>query len=328
MEKKYDVFGIGNALMDFLIEVDDNTLAEMNLNKGELHLVDEDHSKKIFEKLKNYKVKTSAGGSSANTLAGVNMLGGSVVFLGKVGKDEHGDLYEQTMVDNGIKSNICRSASRTGHACCFITPDSERTFSVFLGAALELKQEDVLEEDLKQSKILHLEGYQLEEGEVRNMCLKAADIAKKNNLKVSVDLSDPGVIRRNLADLKKIVKEKADIVFVNETEAEEFTGKKDPEEALGVLGEVCDIAIVKIGDKGSLIQENGVIHFIEPFKVSAKDTTGAGDMYAAGILYGITNNIPLDKAGKIASYAAAKVVERIGARLDSSFKDEILNIVK
>ncbi|MBI2128773.1 adenosine kinase [Candidatus Woesearchaeota archaeon] len=320
--KKYDVFGIGSALMDFLVEVDHKKLLEMDLKHGEMHLIDKAHSKRIFEKLKNYKFKIAPGGSAANVLAGVAVLGGNAVFCGKVGKDEHGAIYEQKMAEGGVYSSIKKSDLMTGHTISFITPDSERTFATHLGAALELEKEDVLEEELRQSKILHIEGYQLEDKNLREVSIHAMGIAKKNNVLVSIDLADPALIRRNLDNMKNLVKKYADIVFANEKEAEAFTGKEE-EAALNEIAEFADVAVVKLGERGSLIKSKGKIYKIKPFEAKAADTTGAGDMYAAGILYGISHDLPLEKAGRIASYAAAKVVGQIGARLSKSLKDDI-----
>lgn len=324
--KKYDIFGIGNALMDFLVEVSHKELLEMDLRHGEMHLIDQVHSKKIFEKLKNYKFKIAPGGSAANVLAGVAVLGGRAVFCGKVGKDEHGAIYEQKMIEGGVFSNIKKSDLMTGHTISFITPDSERTFATHLGAALELRKEDIFEEDLRQSRILHIDGYQLEDKNLRDVSIHAMEIAKKNNVLVSVDLADPALVRRNLDDMENLVKKYADIVFANEKEAEAFTGKAE-EAALNEIAEYADIAVVKLGSKGSLIKSKNKIYKIKPFEAKAVDTTGAGDMYAAGILYGISHDLPLEKAGRIASYAAAKVVEQIGARLGKSLKDEIKKLV-
>lgn len=323
--KKYDVFGIGSALMDFLVEVDHRELLEMDLRHGEMHLIDQDHSKKIFERLKNYEFKIAPGGSAANVLAGVAVLGGRAVFCGKVGKDKHGAVYEQKMIEGGVFSNIKKGSLMTGHTITFITPDSERTFATHLGAALELGKEDVLEEELKQSKILHIEGYQLE-SDMREIAVHAMEIAKKHNVLVSIDLADPALIRRTLKDMKNLVEKYANIVFANEKEAQAFTGKTE-EAALDEISEFADIAVVKLGSKGSLIKSKNKIYKIKPFEAKAVDTTGAGDMYAAGILYGISHDLPLEKAGRIASYASAKVVGQIGARLSKSLKDEIKKII-
>ena len=179
---KYNVFGIGSALMDFLVEIEHNELLELNLKKGQLHLIDEKDSKRLLKKLENYKVNTSPGGSSANTLYGIALLGGKVVFCGKIGKDKHGDIYEEKMFNGGVKPKLARSGKITGHAITFITPDSERTFAVHLGAALHLEKADVFFKDLKQSTILHIEGYQLEDKNLRSVSLHAMQFAKKNNI--------------------------------------------------------------------------------------------------------------------------------------------------
>ena len=321
--KKYDVIGIGSPLLDFIIEVDEGVLEEMDLKKGEMHLVDEEKSKEILEKLEKHEVKTAPGGSAANTLDGVGILGGNAVFLGKIGKDKHGDFYEQKTNEHGVNSRLSKHDSiATGHTITFITPDSERTFATHLGASLHFRKEDVLEEDIKASKILHIEGFQLEDPELKEASIHAMKIAKDNGVKVSIDLADPALIGRTLKDLREIVKKYADIIFVNETEAEAFTGKKE-EEALHEIYDMCEIAIVKLGEKGSLIKANGMIYRIPIHKVNVVNTNGAGDAYAAGILYSIANNINMEKAGKIAAYISAQVVANTGARLNKNLKKGI-----
>lgn len=313
--KKYDVAGIGSPLLDFTFEVDDKILEEMNLKKGQMHLIDENKSKEILKRLKEFKVETSPGGSAANTLAGIGILGGKAVFLGKIGNDEYGNIYERKSSINGVKTRLARYNKMTGHAITFITPDSERTFATHLGAALYFRKQDVFEEEIKESKILHIEGYQLEDPELKETSLHAMKIAKANNVKVSLDLADPGLIQRNLESLKKIVKGYANIIFVNETEAEAFTGKKE-EDALNEISKFCEVAVVKLGEKGSLIKTNNKIYKIPINKVNTVNTNGAGDAYAAGILYSIANNIDIEKAGKIAAYISSQVVADKSARLD------------
>ena len=325
--KKYDVFGIGSALMDFLIEMEDHELLEMDLKKGEMHLIDEEKSKELLKKLNNYSVKTAPGGCSANALAGVAVLGGNAVFCGKVGQDKHGDVYVQKSEDIGVCTRIKKHEKKmTGHSITFITPDSERTFATHLGASIHIEKEDVFEEDIAQSKILHIDAYQLEDAKMKETAFHAIKIAKKHGTMVSIDLADPGLVKRNLEFLKRFVKDKIDIVFANEGEAKAFTGKDEEEEALLELSNDCEYAIVKLGENGSLIKHKDTIHRIPAFKVNAVDTTGAGDMYAAGVLFGIAKGISLERAGKIASWASSKVVSQIGARLNSCLKDEIKSI--
>lgn len=315
---KYDVFGIGNALMDFLIEIREDEFVELDLKKGQFHMIDEKRSKQILEKIKTQekKIKLAPGGSAANTLHGIALLGGNVIFCGKVGRDKHGDIYEQKIVQNGVKSNISRcDRSMTGHAITFVTPEGERTFAVHLGAAINLQKEDVFFDDLKESMILHIEGYQLEDKNLRDVSLHAMQFAKRNDVKISVDLADPGVVSRNKEDIRKIVKEYAYIVFANEDEAYAFSGKKGAG-ALDEIGGMADIAVVKLGKKGSLVKRGEDVFMIDGVKAKAIDTTGAGDMYAAGFLYGLARRYELKVCGNLGSYFAAKVVEQIGARLD------------
>jgi len=324
--KKYDVAGIGSPLLDFIFEVDDRILAEMGLKKGQMHLIDEEKSKEILQKLEKYEVKTAPGGSAANTLAGVSVLGGSAVFLGKIGKDKHGNIYEQKTNDDGVNIKLSKhNDAVTGHAITFITPDSERTFATHLGAALYFRKEDVFEEEIKESKILHIEGYQLEDPELKAASIHAMKTAKENDVKISIDLADPGLIGRNLGALKQLVKDYADIIFVNEAEAEAFTDKKE-EEALHEIYNMCEIAVVKLGSEGSLIKANDKVYRISINKVEVVNTNGAGDAYAAGILYSIANNIDMEKAGKIAAYISSKVVANTGARLDKNIKEEITKL--
>jgi sugar/nucleoside kinase (ribokinase family) len=323
--KMYDVVGIGSALMDILVEVDEKILLELNLEKGRMHLIDEKHSKKIISELKKFNLKLVPGGSAANTLTGIANLGGRVVFFGKVGSDENGKLYEKIVIQDGMKFSVAPDPSSTGHAITFITPDSERTFATFLGATLKLLKEDIVDEDIAQSKILHIEGYQLEDPKLRNNCIHAMEIAKKNNTLISVDCADANLIKRRFDEFNNILKDYADIIFANEDEAEAVTSKK-PEQALEELSKFCKIAIVKLGEKGSIIKSDNKIIKIQPFLTKPVSTNGAGDMYAAGFLYGLSNNLPLEKCGKIGSYLAMKVVEQIGARLPSSLKDEIENL--
>jgi sugar/nucleoside kinase (ribokinase family) len=319
---KYDVFGIGSALMDVLIEVDHNKLLELNLKKGNFHLIDEKSSRELLEKLRHHKSTTCPGGSSANTLYGVAILGGNVVFCGKIGEDKYADIYEKGMSKSRVKTQLARCKKITGNAITFITPEGERTFAVHLGASMYLQKEDVFFEDLKNSKILHIEGYQLEDKQLRDVSIHAMEFAKKNNVKISIDLGDPGIVSRNKEDLKKMIENYADIVFANEDEAKALTGL-EAIDALNEIAKLVKIAIVKLGEKGSYIKEGNNIYNIPCYKTKAKDTTGAGDMFAAGVLYGISKKYDLKTAGCIGSYFASKVVEQIGARLEKIDKKEI-----
>ncbi len=312
--KEYDVYGIGSALMDFLIEVDDSTLDSLGLKKGQFHLYPEKEAQEMLDKLAMEKVTIVPGGSAANTVAGVGLLGGKCVFNGKVGKDKHGELYATETQKGGVKPNlaVCEK-NMTGYALTFITPDSERTFVVHLGAA-PISRSDIFEEDVKKSKILHIEGYLLEHELTREAAEHAMKTAKENDVMVSIDLGDPGVVERSKEHVMRLVKEYADIVFANEGEAKAFTGLEE-EDALNKIAEDCSIAVVKIGVRGSMIKHDGRTVKVNAIKASAVDTTGAGDMYAAGFLYALSKGLSVEEGARIGSLAASFVVSQIGARL-------------
>ncbi|TKJ17245.1 adenosine kinase [Candidatus Woesearchaeota archaeon B3_Woes] len=321
--KKYDVFGIGNALMDTLVEVDDRDINDLELKKGTMHLVEEAHVSFVTNFLKNKNSKKQAGGSVSNTIAGVANLGGKSFFTGKVGRDKLGFDYEMIMMRQGVHCDLKKDDVGTGNVISLITKDSERTFITYLGSAVKFSKKDINKKELLKSKILHLEGYMLENLNLRKASLHAMKIAKRNGVIISIDLSDSALIERNLEDFKKIVKKYCDILFLNEDEARSFTGKNE-EEALLDVSRMVKLAIIKLGECGSIIKtKNKVLRFkaYKPKKVV--DTTGAGDIYAAGILYSISNKLSLEDAGKIASYAATKVIEQTGARLDYELKEHL-----
>jgi len=314
-EKKYDVFGIGNPLMDLLVRVNHNEILDMDLQKGNAHLLTEDELVSIEDKIKHKKPELSPGGSVANTLAGVANLGGSAVFCGKVGEDEHGVIYEEKLAGGNVHSRIVRMQGLTGKAITFITPDSERTFAVNLGVSLNLRKQEVMEEDIKQSRYFYVSGFELEDESMRETVLHAMDIAKKNNVKIAIDLADPSLIKRSYKDLSSIVKKYADIILANEEEAKAFT-QKQGKEALNALAEYAPFVAMKLGKKGSLLMVDGKTYTIDASTANAVDTTGAGDIYAAGILYGLSKGLDIEKTGKLASYISARVVEKMGARID------------
>ncbi len=322
---KYVAYGIGSPLIDIVIKIEEEILAKLKLKKGRMHLLTSKQIKEILDAVENSTVKISPGDSTANTIVGIANLGGKAAYLGKLGKDEHASFFNEDLKKNKVDSKTTQSGNFTGKVIALISPDSERTMAVHLGAALDLKPEDINEEDIKNSEFLHITGYQLEDKNLKETLIKAMNIAKTNNIKISVDLADAELIKRNLEFLKSVVKDYADVVFANEEEAKAFTGKEG-KEALHILSETAEIAIIKLGEKGSLIKAEGKIHEIPAYKTEAVDTTGAGDMYAAGFLFGLSKKYGHEKCGKIGSFAASRVVSQHGARLDYSLKEHIINL--
>jgi len=320
--KKYDVISIGNALMDILVKINEDKFLTLKIEKGSMNFVSPESVKLVEDVLLGHEMTLEPGGASANTLSCLALLGSKVVFCGTVGKDNHGAIYEKKLMETGVSTSISKKEGSTGKAYTFITPDSQRTFMVSLGIASKIGKEDILEENIKQSKILYLTVYELLDPELRKTCLNAISIAKSSGTKIALDLAAPNVVKDNLTMLKEIVDEHVDILLANEGEASAFTGKS-PEDSADEIAKLVETAVVKLGKGGSIIIHQGEITKTESFTANAVDTTGAGDMYAAGILYGIANNIPMKKASLLGSFLGAKVVEKIGARLS---KDEIKSV--
>ncbi len=243
-----------------------------------------------------------------------------------MGKDANGDIYETKMSESGVMPKLARSKVVTGHAITLITPDSERTFATHLGAALYLRKTDIILEDLKVSKILHVEGYQFEDRQLREVSVYALQFAKEHGAVISLDMGDPGIVIRNRATIREIVKEYADIVFANEEEAKALVGM-EPLQALDSIAELSKIVVVKMGEYGSYVKQGDTRYKIPAYQTRVVDTTGAGDMFAAGFLYGICSTHDLRICGHIGSYFAAKVVEKVGARLEYVDQKEVQELM-
>jgi adenosylhomocysteinase len=315
--RRWDILGIGSPLLDIVININEEMLKSLALKKGSMNLITKKEGQAILKKFDHKKQRLALGGSASNTLLGASLLGSSVSFLGMTGKDAHGKMYKEKIEKEGVFTHLSEHASdATGHVIILITPDGERTMLPHLGAALNFAKEHIREDEIKNSKILHIEAYQLENEASRHAVLHAVKIAKNNQTLVSLDLSDTGLIKRNKDLFKYFVKEHIDIVFANEDEAMEFSSKNDARAALHDIAGICTIAVVKLGAKGSLIKEGQKVFEIDPCPVDMINTNGAGDMYAAGILHGLINNLNMQTAGEMASHLSALVVSSVGAQLD------------
>ncbi|HUW91621.1 MAG TPA: adenosine kinase [Bacteroidales bacterium] len=322
------IVGIGNALVDVMTMIPDETyLHQFGLPKGSMTMVDSERSGVIKGSIATLKSTLASGGSAGNTMYGLGIMGVNSSFIGKVGRDEMGNFYEKDMVEAGVVPVLMRAPkSPTGTAVGLITPDSERTFATHLGAATELMTEELNLSFFKGYDILYLEGYL-----IFNFPLieHACRLAKENRMCVAIDLSSFNVVADMLPQFREIVEKYVDIVFANEEEARAFTGL-DPREALDDIASKCSIAVVKIGQGGSWIMRGEEIVKVDAIKVSPVDTTGAGDMYSAGFLYGFSHGFSLDKCGLFGSILAGKVIEVVGARMpDEKWKEakELISII-
>ena len=314
------IIGIGNALVDVLIKLEnDNFLVEHSLPKGSMQLVDKDMASKLLSASKSIKPQLTSGGSASNTIHGLAKLGLQTSYIGKIGKDSYGKIFADDLQLNKISPILLQSKNESGCALTFITPDSERTFATFLGAAVELCADDLTADLFDGFDLLHLEGYL-----VFNNALveKAVLLAKSKGLRISLDLASFNVVDVNRDFLIKTIKESVDIVFANEEEAKSLTGE-EPEKALLAIAELCDIAVVKVGSKGSMVKRGNDMVRVDAIKAKAIDTTGAGDLYASGFIYGLSQGWNLDKCAKLGSLTAGKVVETLGAKITPAGWDEI-----
>ena len=277
------ILGMGNALTDILAVLpDDSLLRQFHLPKGSMQHVDMATGDRIWNTLKNIGVQYVAGGSSANTITCTAIFGMKSGFIGKVGDDELGHLYKSDQEQYGIKSYLLKGTKSSGRAMVFITaPNAERTFAVYLGAALELVTEDLKPEFFEGYDYFHIEGYLVQD---QNLIRRAVEMAKAAGCIISLDMASYNVVESNEAFLHDIVDNYVDIVFANESEAKAFT-RMEPREALDELARHCSIAVVKIGKDGSMLKSGDEYHFIEAWPADTIDATGAGDTYAAGFLY-------------------------------------------
>ena len=314
---RYDVFGMCNALFDIQAEVKDETLRDLGLSKGTMSLISEDEQKQIVPSIYTHIVNTEAGGSGANTTIGIALLGGRACYTSRVGSDEHGTIYRDGLAAQGVQPNLSIANGTTGISLILVTPDAERTMCTFLGLSRELTREDVNVEDLRNSKYLYITGYLWDTDNQKEAVLYAMQEANLAGVKVALSLSDPFCVHRHKDDFLRLLKDHVDVIFANAQEAQALTDTNDSYEAVKILAQYADIVAITMDDKGSLIKQGDSEHKIPVYPVQAVDTTGAGDMYAAGMLYGLSQGLPLSVSGEIASYAAAQVVAKLGPRLES-----------
>ncbi|MCD8172621.1 MAG: adenosine kinase [Alistipes sp.] len=321
------IIGIGNALTDILVNLrDDRVLEKFGLPKGSMSLVDSPLQRRISEATADLPHTLSLGGSAGNTIRAVAKLGCSTGFIGKVGRDSTGDFLIRALENLGIEPKVYRGQNHSGRCVSLVSPDGERTMATYLGAALELTEEDIPAGIFDGYDCLCIEGYLVQN---HDLITRAVKYAKECGLKVAVDLASFNVVEENLGFLRHLVENHVDILFANEDEAKAFTGERDPMQALDIIAAVCELAIVKIGIKGAYIKHNGETTHVGILKAATRvDTTGAGDFYAAGFLYGLCNGLTLRQCGTVGAIAAGKVIEVIGTTFPEGVWDEINSLIK
>ena len=322
--KQFDLLGIGNSVVDVLYKVDEDFIKKNKLEKGIMTLIDENKAEEFYSTLKN-GVEV-AGGSVANSTVGFASLSGNPAFIGKINNDSLGESFSKSLTDAGVffKTNPIINGLGTARCFIFVTPDAQRTMYTYIGACSLLSPKDINEELVKNSNIVYLEGYCWEEQLAKESLIKAAEIAHKVGNKVSLTLSDPFCVKRHRSEFKDLINKHIDILFANEDEVKELCETEEFEESGKEISNMTEIAAITRGAKGAKIYNRKEIVDIESVVFhTVKDTTGAGDLFAAGFLYGLSKKFSILKSGKIASITAGEIINHFGARPEKSLKDLI-----
>lgn len=305
-----------NPLYDIQVEVSDEVLDRFGFAKGGMYLVEADRQRELVAEVYQSIVNTEAGGSGANTMSALAMLGSRTVFTGHVGQDEHAQMYREGLERRGVKANLGAGAGDTGICLVVVTPDTQRTMFTCLGASRELHWEDVDVKDIEASKYIYVTGYLWDTDTQKEAVTFAMEQAKQRGVKVALSLSDPFCVNRHKDDFRRLIRDHVDVLFGNDEEVLALTDTPTVEEGLRALVGHCDVVAVTENKKGSTVQVGDERHPISAVSITAVDTTGAGDTYAAGILHGLAAGWSAPECGRLASRLAAKVVAKMGPRLD------------
>lgn len=327
---KYDVYGMGNALVDLEFEVNDAFLAQHAIEKGLMTLIDEPRHHHLLKQLTEIAglKKRAGGGSGGNTMVAISQFGGKVFYSCKVANDEFGEFYMHDCKAAGVHTNLeqVRSSSEgvTGKCMVMVTPDAERTMNTFLGITSDFAPSEVYVDELKQAQYLYIEGYLVTSDSSRQAVKHAREVARENNIKVALTFSDPSMATYFKAGLDEILAEGVDLLFCNTDEALAFTGAADLDQAIKALKQRTKKLVLTQGSDGAMIVNDNNTVKIAPVKAKAIDTNGAGDMFAGAFLYGITQGMSDQQAGDLASRASSKMVTIFGARLSKADHQALL----
>ena len=315
MNKK--ILGIGNAIVDVLAKVSDEFLIKNNLVKGSMKLIDKSEFESLHKSIKIEKVV--AGGSVANTMAGISYLKGSPSFIGKVNSDKFGDLYKKSLEDIDVNFPYIKKDESlpTGASIILITPDSERTMCTYLGISSHLSANDISKNSILDHELIFLEGYLWDKGDSEKMFKHTINIAKENKIRIAMSLSDIFCVTRHKQDFYNLLRNDLNILIGNENEINELTDKKNLLDSINQLKEFDKLIVITRSNKGSLAIKNNEVINCESIKVDkVLDLTGAGDLFAAGFLKEYLDKSDIKKCLTVGSIAASKIIQRIGARLN------------
>ena len=318
----HDVVGIGNAIVDVIAHAEEGFLGLRGLVKGTMRIIDGAEADRLYGEM-GPGVEMS-GGSVANTMAGLASLGGRAAYIGKVRDDQLGQVFRHDITSAGVHYRMPAATAGPATARCLIlvTPDAQRTMKTFLGACVELGPEDLDRDLIEGAAVVYLEGYLFDPPRAKAALRAAAEIAHAAGRKVSLTLSDPFCVERYRADFRDLVEHHIDILFANEIEIAALYETKDFDAAARAVRAHCEIAVLTRSAHGSVIVSGDTTHRVSAMPVpKVVDTTGAGDLYAAGFLYGLTHGRPLDACARLGGLAAAEIIGHVGARPETSLRD-------
>jgi sugar/nucleoside kinase (ribokinase family) len=325
---RYDVYCIGNAIVDIVTEVEYDFFTNNGVEKGVMTLVDEQRQIQLMQAIDMKKSKMTGGGSGGNTVTALAQFGGNGYFSSLVAKDTLGKFFLEDLSRNSVDTNIqydhCPS-DHTGRCLVMTSPDAQRTMNTFLGVNSFFAPEHLNEDAIKQSSYIYMEGYLVASPKGLEAMKETKKIAEKNKVSTALTFSDPSMVKYFAAQMKEIVGASVDLLFCNDEEAMLFTESSDVNTAREKLKDVAKRFVITLGANGALIYDGDTFIQIEPYKVKAVDSNGAGDMFAGAFLYAITHNHSYAEAGKLASLAASKVVSQWGPRLETSVVKKILS---
>ncbi len=312
------VYGIGNPLIDIIVRITERELSSLGIHKGTMHLIDERRREELLDLIGGRKLEYSCGGSCPNTIITLASLGIHATLAGKVGEDSFGTIYKERLQELGVHDELATCESPTGSSIILITEDSERTMNTYLGANRFYEREDIHEDTIRNADYFHFTGYMWDTESQKASILRALDIAHEAKTHVTFDIADPFAVGRNRDTFLALIADHADIVFANSEEARILFDNYDPFECCKSMGKLCDTAIVKNGKMGSYIShKRTIIRIPVQGPVTPTDTTGAGDIYAAGFLYGLCRELPIEQAGYIASVLAGEIIQQRGAQFSA-----------
>ncbi|MCH2177679.1 MAG: adenosine kinase [Mariniblastus sp.] len=326
MTQKYDVFGVGNAIVDILAQIPEDALTELAVNKGAMTLMEPPQQAGVLNYLEGKSLSRASGGSAANTMVAIAQSGGSGIYAGKVANDPNGKFYHQDLKAAGIECYVPPASETdlpTGTSVILTTPDAERTMCTHLGISATLTENDIDVQLLAQCQYCYVEGYLWTGEPTRKASLKALEAAKENNVKTAFTFSDSFLVDLFQDDFRSLVTQNCDTVFCNADEARKFFGHEDPAECAKQMSDLCELGFITDGPNGCHVSENGMVTNVAGFKVNAVDTVGAGDAFAGGVLYGLTNGMSAVDAAKWGNYFASQVVGRFGPRMDTPMQDQL-----